>query len=220
MNIILLGPPGAGKGTLSNKILENLNAVQISTGDIFRYNIKNETPLGVKAKGYMDKGELVPDQVTIDLLWDYFDKLENKEEGDLLVLFDGFPRTENQAKALDDGMSERNEKIDLVIYFDVDYDTLIKRTTGRRVCPECGATYHIENHPPKEEGICDKCGSQLIHRKDDKLETVKNRIDVYNAQTSVLIDYYKNKGILKSIDGTKSIDEVFGEFEHKLEEIN
>ena len=220
MNIILLGPPGAGKGTLSNKILENLNAVQISTGDIFRYNIKNETPLGVKAKSYMDKGELVPDQVTIDLLWDYFDKLENKEEGDLLVLFDGFPRTENQAKALDDGMKERNEKIDLVIYFDVDYDTLIKRTTGRRVCPECGATYHIENHPPKEEGICDKCGSQLIHRKDDKLETVKNRIDVYNAQTSVLIDYYKNKGILKSIDGTKSIDEVFSEFEHKLEEIN
>ena len=220
MNIILLGPPGAGKGTLSNKILENLNAVQISTGDIFRYNIKNETPLGVKAKGYMDKGELVPDQVTIDLLWDYFDKLENKEEGDLLVLFDGFPRTENQAKALDDGMSERKEKIDLVIYFDVDYDTLIKRTTGRRVCPECGATYHIENHPPKEEGICDKCGSQLIHRKDDKLETVKNRIDVYNAQTSVLIDYYKNKGILKSIDGTKSIGEVFSEFEHKLEEIN
>ena len=220
MNIILLGPPGAGKGTLSNKILENLNAVQISTGDIFRYNIKNETPLGVKAKGYMDKGELVPDQVTIDLLWDYFDKLENKEEGELLVLFDGFPRTENQAKALNDGMSERNEKIDLVIYFDVDYDTLIKRTTGRRVCPECGATYHIENHPPKEEGICDKCGSQLIHRKDDKLETVKNRIDVYNVQTSVLIDYYKNKGILKSIDGTKSIDEVFSEFKHKLEEIN
>lgn len=217
MNIILLGPPGAGKGTLSKKILENLNAVQISTGDIFRYNIKNETPLGVKVKGYMDKGELVPDEVTIDLLWDYFDKLE---EDDLLVLFDGFPRTLNQAKSLDDGMEARNQKIDGVIYLDVDYDTLIKRTTGRRVCPECGATYHIENHPPKVEGICDKCGTPLIHRKDDELETAKNRIDVYNEQTAVLIDYYTNKGILKSIDGTQTVDEIFKEFNDKLGELN
>ena len=217
MNIILLGPPGAGKGTLSKKILENLNAVQISTGDIFRYNIKNETPLGVKAKGYMDKGELVPDEVTIDLLWDYFDKLE---EDDLLVLFDGFPRTLNQAKSLDDGMEDRNQKIDGVIYLDVDYDTLIKRTTGRRVCPECGATYHIENHPPKVEGICDKCGTPLIHRKDDELETVKNRIDVYNEQTAVLIDYYTKKGILKSIDGTQTVDKIFEEFNDKLGELN
>ncbi|MFO3717134.1 adenylate kinase [Anaerococcus sp. ENR1011] len=217
MNIILLGPPGAGKGTLAKKILENLNAVQISTGDIFRYNIKNETPLGVKAKGYMDKGELVPDEVTIDLLWDYFDKLE---EDDLLVLFDGFPRTLNQAKSLDDGMEDRNQKIDGVIYLDVDYDTLIKRTTGRRVCPECGATYHIENHPPNVEGICDKCGTPLIHRKDDELETVKNRIDVYNEQTAVLIDYYTNKGILKSIDGTQTVDEIFKEFNDKLGELN
>jgi len=220
MNIILLGPPGAGKGTLSNKITANLNAVQISTGDIFRYNIKNETPLGVKAKSFMDKGELVPDEVTIDLLWDYFDKLENKEDGELIVLFDGFPRTLAQAKALDSGIEERNQKIDGVIYFDVDYDTLIKRTTGRRVCPECGATYHIENQPPKKEGVCDKCGTSLIQRKDDSLETVKNRIDVYNEQTSVLIEYYTNKGILKSIDGTKSIDEVFEEFNDKLGELN
>ena len=220
MNIILLGPPGAGKGTLSKKIIENLNAVQISTGDIFRYNIKNETPLGLKAKGYMDKGDLVPDEVTIDLLWDYFDKLENKEEGELIVLFDGFPRTLNQAKSLDDGMDQRNQKIDGVIYFDVDYDTLIKRTTGRRVCPNCGATYHIENHPPKVEGICDKCDTELIQRKDDELETVKNRIDVYNEQTSVLIDYYTQKGILKSIDGTKSVDEIFDEFNNKLGEFN
>ena len=220
MNIILLGPPGAGKGTLSKKIIENLNAVQISTGDIFRYNIKNETPLGVKAKGYMDKGELVPDEVTIDLLWDYFDKLENNEDSELLVLFDGFPRTLNQAKALDNGMDERDQKIDGVIYFDVDYDRLIKRRTGRRVCPECGATYHIENHPPKVEGICDKCGTQLIQRQDDQLETVKNRIDVYNEQTAVLIDYYTNKGILKSIDGTKTVDEIFDEFSDKLGELN
>ena len=220
MNIILLGPPGAGKGTLSNKILENLDAVQIATGDLFRYNIHNKTPLGLKAKEYMDQGNLVPDELTIDLLWDYFDKQENTESSDKIVLFDGFPRNLSQAQALDQGMEDRGQKIDGVIYFDVDEDILIERVTGRRVCPNCGATYHIINHPPKVDGICDKCKTELIQRADDTLETVKNRIDVYNEQTAVLIDYYTNKGILKSIDGSKTIDEVFGEFKHKLGEIN
>ena len=159
MNIILLGPPGAGKGTLSNKILENLNAVQIATGDLFRYNIHNKTPLGLKAKEYMDQGNLVPDELTIDLLWDYFDKQENTDSRDKIILFDGFPRNLSQAKSLDKGMEDRGQKIDGVIYFDVDEDILIKRVTGRRVCPSCGATYHIKNHPPKQEGVC----LSLIH---------------------------------------------------------
>lgn len=219
MNIILLGPPGAGKGTLSSKIIENKQAVQISTGDIFRYNISNETELGLKAKAYMDKGELVPDELTIDLLWDKFDSLGD-ENKDSIILFDGFPRTISQAKALDDGMEERNQKIDMVIYFDVDDEILIQRLTGRRTCPQCGATYHITNNPPKIEDVCDKCGTKLIQRADDTIETVKNRIDVYNKQTSVLIEYYTNKGILKSIDGTKKPDLVYKEFEDKLGEIN
>lgn len=216
MNIILLGPPGAGKGTLSSKILKEKNAVQIATGDIFRYNISNKTELGMKAKSFMDKGDLVPDELTIDLVWDTFDKLDKEE--DTIVLFDGFPRNMKQAKALDCGMEERNTEISKVVYFNVDSQILIDRITGRRVCPDCGETYHIKNHKPEKEGICDRCGGKLIQRNDDNYETVKNRINIYNEQTSPLIDYYKEAGKLITIDGAKTPEEVFNEFNNKLGE--
>ena len=216
MNIILLGPPGAGKGTLSSKIIKEKNAVQIATGDIFRYNISNKTELGMKAKSYMDRGDLVPDELTIDLVWDAFDKIDH--ESDTLVLFDGFPRNMKQAKALDDGMEERKTEISKVVYFNVDSQILIDRITGRRVCPDCGETYHIENHKPEKEGICDRCGGKLIQRNDDNYETVKNRINIYNEQTSPLIDYYKEAGKLITIDGAKTPEEVFNEFNNKLGE--
>ena len=216
MNIILLGPPGAGKGTLSSKILKEKNAVQIATGDIFRYNISNKTELGMKAKSFMDRGDLVPDELTIDLVWDTFDKLDKEEN--TIVLFDGFPRNMKQAKALDCGMEERNTEISKVVYSNVDSQILIDRITGRRVCPDCGETYHIKNHKPEKEGICDRCGGKLIQRNDDNCETVKNRINIYNEQTSPLIDYYKEAGKLITIDGAKTPEEVFNEFNNKLGE--
>ena len=216
MNIILLGPPGAGKGTLSSKIINEKNAVQIATGDIFRYNISNKTELGMKAKSFMDKGDLVPDELTIDLVWDTFDKLDKEEN--TIVLFDGFPRNMKQAKALDCGMEERNTEISKVVYFNVDSQILIDRITGRRVCPDCGETYHIKNHKPEKEGICDRCGGKLIQRNDDNYDTVKNRINIYNEQTSPLIDYYKEAGKLITIDGAKTPEEVFNEFNNKLGE--
>lgn len=205
MNIILLGPPGAGKGTQAQKLIKKYDAVQIATGDIFRNNIKNETELGKKAESYIDEGKLVPDELTIDLVWDAIDKVEDGKD----ILLDGFPRNITQAQALDEGMEERKSNIDYVVNIQVPDELLIERISGRRVCVETGATYHIKYNPPKVEGIDDETGCPLIQRTDDTEEKVKKRIDVYNNTTSVLIDYYDKKGILITIDGTQTPDEVF-----------
>lgn len=204
MRLILLGPPGAGKGTQAANLIDNLKIPHISTGDIFRANIKNETELGKEVKGYLNEGKLVPDELTTRIVWDRLDQ-EDCKEGFLL---DGFPRTLVQAEALKKGLEERGLKLDKVINIDVASDILVKRLAGRRVCKSCGASYHIDNNPTDKEGICDRCQAEVIQRDDDKEETVKNRIGVYEKQTKPLIDYYTNEGLIQSFDGTKNIDEL------------
>ena len=212
MNIILLGPPGAEKGTQAERLIKELDAVQISTGDIFRTNIKNNTPLGTKAKEYINKGQLVPDELTIDLVWDALDKVEDGKT----ILLDGFPRNITQAEALDEGMQKRDNKIDKVININVPEDVIIERISGRRVNVSTGKVYHIKFNPPKVEGIDDETGEKLIQREDDTEAAVKERLDVYNKHTSVLIDYYNKKGILVTIDGAKTPDEVFDQIKKSL----
>ena len=207
MKIIMLGAPGAGKGTQAKMIAEKYMVPHISTGDIFRANIKEGTELGKQAKEYMDKGQLVPDSLTVYLLLDRVAKDDCKNG----YVLDGFPRTIPQAEVLDEALSKLGENIDYAIDVDVPDENIINRMSGRRACVTCGATYHLKHIPPKKEGICDKCGSELILRDDDKPETVKKRLDVYHEQTQPLIDYYTNKGILKQVDGTKDMLEVFGD---------
>ncbi len=214
MKIIMLGAPGAGKGTQAKRIAEKYSLPHISTGDIFRANIKNGTELGNKAKSYMDKGSLVPDEITIGML---IDRINDKDCVNGYVL-DGFPRTLAQASSLDEALAKRNEKIDYAIDVDVPDENIINRMGGRRACLNCGATYHLEFIPTKVEGICDNCGNEIVIREDDKPETVKKRLEVYHAQTQPLIDYYSKKDILKSVDGTLEIDEVFGAIVHILGE--
>ena len=205
MKIIMLGAPGAGKGTQAKMIADRYGIPHISTGDIFRANIKNGTELGKKAKAYMDKGELVPDELTVELLLDRVAK-EDCKSGYVL---DGFPRTIPQAEVLEKELDKIGEKIDYAIDVEVPDENIIKRMGGRRACVSCGATYHIEHVPPKQEGICDKCGSELILRDDDKPETVANRLNVYHSQTQPLIDFYNERNVLKEVDGTKDMMEVF-----------
>ena len=207
MNLILLGPPGAGKGTQATRIVEKYKVPHISTGDIFRENIKNNTPLGQKAQEYMNRGELVPDQLVVDIALDRLSKDDCKNG----FLLDGFPRTVFQADALDKFLKDKGKGIDLVINIEVEDKMLIERLDARRVCPTCAATYNVIGMPPKKEGICDKCNDTLIQRKDDKKETVGNRIKVYHEQTSPLIDYYKEKGLIKDFDGMIGADALFDE---------
>lgn len=201
----MLGAPGAGKGTQADKIAEKLNIPHISTGDIFRANLKQGTPLGLKAKEYMDKGELVPDALTCDLVVDRIAQDDAKEG----YILDGFPRTIPQAEALADALKERGESLDFAINVDVPDENIIGRMSGRRACVDCGATYHLMFAAPKVAGKCDNCGGELILRNDDKPETVANRLRVYHDQTQPLIDYYEKEGILKTVDGTMDIEDVF-----------
>ena len=205
MKIVMLGAPGAGKGTQAKMIAEKYMIPHISTGDIFRANIKNGTELGKQAKEYMDKGQLVPDELTVKILLDRVAQ-EDCKNGYVL---DGFPRTIPQAEVLDKALTELGDHIDYAIDVNVPDENIIKRMSGRRACLTCGATYHIEHVPPKKEGICDACGNELVLRDDDKPETVKNRLDVYHKQTQPLIDYYTNAGILKTVDGTVDMEDVF-----------
>jgi adenylate kinase len=205
MKIIMLGAPGAGKGTQADKICAKYNIPHISTGDIFRANIKNNTELGQKAKSYMDKGELVPDELVVDLVVDRI-KADDCTNGYVL---DGFPRTIPQAEALDAALAAINDKVDYAINVEVPDENIINRMSGRRACVACGATYHIVHIPTKVDGVCDKCGAELILRDDDKPETVKNRLNVYHEQTQPLIDYYTAKNVLHEVDGTKAMEDVF-----------
>ena len=205
MKIIMLGAPGAGKGTQAIKIAEKYNIPHVSTGDIFRANIKAQTELGMEAKKYMDQGQLVPDELTVRILLDRVAKDDCKNG----YVLDGFPRTIPQAEVLDEAVAKLNDKIDYAINVDVPDENIINRMSGRRACLKCGATYHIQHVPPKKEGICDECGSELVQRADDKPETVKERLNVYHDQTQPLIEYYEKKGILKSVDGTQDMGDVF-----------
>jgi len=205
MKIIMLGAPGAGKGTQAKKIAEKYNIPHISTGDIFRANIKGGTELGMKAKSYMDQGQLVPDDVTIGML---LDRISEADCADGYVL-DGFPRTIPQAESLTKALEERGEKMDYAVNVDVPDQAIVERMSGRRACLACGATYHIVYNAPKKEGICDSCGESLVLRDDDKPETVQKRLTVYHDQTQPLIDYYQKAGILATVDGTQDLNDVF-----------
>ena len=212
MKIIMLGAPGAGKGTQALRIAEKYKLPHISTGDIFRSNIKNGTELGKKARSYMDQGLLVPDELTCDLVVDRITKDDCKNG----YILDGFPRTIPQAEALTRALKELGTKIDFAIDVDVPDENIVRRMSGRRACPGCGATYHIEFAKPAREDICDVCGEKLIIREDDKPETVQKRLDVYHSQTQPLIDYYREKGVLHTVDGTRKMEEVFGAIEEIL----
>ncbi|MCI9180390.1 MAG: adenylate kinase [Lachnospiraceae bacterium] len=205
MKLIMLGAPGAGKGTQAKKIAEKYQIPHISTGDIFRANIKAGTELGMKAKSFMDQGQLVPDEVTIGMLLDRISQDDSKNG----YVLDGFPRTIPQAESLTAALKERGEKIDYAVNVDVPDDNIINRMSGRRACVGCGATYHVVYNAPKSEDICDTCGEKLILRDDDKPETVKNRLLVYHDQTQPLIDYYKKEGVLVEVDGTQNLEKVF-----------
>lgn len=213
MKIIMLGAPGAGKGTQAKRIAAQYGIPHISTGDIFRYNVKNATELGMKAKGYMDQGLLVPDELTLELIMDRFTQDDCKNG----YVLDGFPRTIPQAEALTAALAKQGDAIDYAINVEVPDEAIVSRMSGRRACLSCGGTYHVEFNPPKKDGVCDACGGELVLRPDDSPETVQNRLSVYHEQTQPLIDYYKGQNILKEVDGTKEMEEVFRSITEILE---
>jgi len=207
MNLVLLGPPGAGKGTQGVVLSKSYGIPHISTGDILREAVKNGTPLGNKAKAFMDSGELVPDEVVVGIVVDRIGRDDTKKG----YILDGFPRTLMQAEELDAALKRIASGIDMALYFEIPENIAIERLTGRRVCRKCGANFHIKNIPPEKEGVCDKCAAELFQRPDDKLETVKNRLRVYARQTRPLIEYYTKKGILKKVSGALDVKDLFEE---------
>lgn len=212
MNLMVFGAPGAGKGTQAKFLVEKYGIPQISTGDMLRAAIAEKTVMGLEAKRYMDAGELVPDSTIIGIIEERLAK-EDCKKGFIL---DGFPRTLAQAEALDELLKKQGKKIDKVLSFEVPDELIIKRIAGRRVCPKCGASYHVEFNPPKKEGICDECGSELIIRKDDNEDTVKNRLSNYHSQTAPLVDFYKDKGVFAQIDGSQKLEKVTQDMFTKL----
>lgn len=212
VNLVLMGLPGAGKGTQADKIVSKYNIPHISTGDMFRAAIKDGTELGLQAKSFMDQGALVPDEVTIGIVRERL----SKPDCDNGFLLDGFPRTVAQAEALEAMLADLNKKIDFVINIDVDQSILMERLTGRRICKDCGATYHLVFNPPANEGVCDRCGGELYQRADDNADTVQNRLEVNIQQTKPLLDFYEGKGYLRNINGQQEISTVFTEVEQLL----
>lgn len=214
MKIILLGPPGAGKGTQAKSISNKYSIPHISTGDIFRYNISQKTPLGVEAKRYMDSGALVPDELTISLVEDRIAQDDCKQG----FLLDGFPRTVAQAEALEKALLSKDGKVDVALLIDVPRKDILERMTGRRVCPACGASYHIKFNPPKDSK-CNLCGAEVVQRADDAIETVDKRLDTYENQTKPLVKFYSERNQLVKVDGTKEINNVFEEISEKLDSL-
>lgn len=212
--VILMGPPASGKGTQAERLQQILDLPHVASGDLFRYNLKNQTELGLKAKAYMDRGELVPDDITIAMVLDRLSRPDCTRG----ALLDGFPRTLTQAEALDQALERQGAAINLVLNLQVPEEELITRITGRRVCRNCGTTYHVKYNPPKVPGVCDKCGGELYQRDDDTEETARRRLTVYTEQTQPLIEYYDRKGVLIHIDGNQPIDDVTAALKRAIEE--
>ncbi len=212
--VILMGPPASGKGTQAERLQELLALPHVASGDLFRYNLKNETALGLEAKGYMERGDLVPDDITIAMVLDRLARPDCRNG----ALLDGFPRTVAQAEALDAALADGGHKINLVLNIQVPRDELIVRVTGRRLCRNCGASYHLKFAPPQQPGVCDKCGGELYQRDDDTEETAVKRLEVYENQTKPLVSYYREAGILAEIDGNQSIDEVTAALKAAIEQ--
>ncbi len=210
MNFVLLGAPGAGKGTQAELMRERLNLEHLSTGDLLRAEMNAQSELGAKAKSYVESGSLVPDELIISMIKEKLTKIGPDKKGFIL---DGFPRTVAQAQALDKMLSELGAKLDYVLYFEVSWDVVKERLLGRRVCKNCGAIYHIKNKPPENEGVCDLCGGELYQRKDDTEEVIKNRFEVYEEQTAPVIDFYKTKGLLKTINSNTSAEDTYSQIE-------